>query len=184
MRALWFFFEFIQIGFCAVGGGLATLPFLFNLADRSDGWLNRELIGNMLAVAQSLPGAIGVNLCAYTGYRYLGILGVSAAVLGLIIPSIIVIIIVARVLHAFKSSAIVKAVFCGLRPAAAGLLAAAALGAIQLSLYNPLFSQWYELVRCKETALFIALFALIYKLKLHPIVYIAAAGLAGILLGL
>jgi chromate transporter len=175
--------NFCRIGLFAIGGGLATLPFLFEIADRYD-WLTREHVGDMLAVAQSLPGAIGVNLAAYTGFSYAGIAGSYISALGLTIPSIVIIIIVARTLQAFKESVIVKAVFSGFRPAAAGLLSAAGFGAIALSLYHPAAEIWFEIIRWKETCLFLVLFVLIYKFKKHPIIYIIAAGIAGIALGL
>ncbi|MDR0389861.1 MAG: chromate transporter [Spirochaetaceae bacterium] len=183
MNLLLFFTIFAQIGLFAVGGGLATLPFLFDLADKSD-WLTREMVGNMLAVAQSLPGAIGVNTSAYTGFRYMGITGALCAVLGLISPSIIIITIVARILTAFGENTVVKAVFSGLRPAAAGLLAAAGFGAIKLSLYKASAPHWYELLRWRECILFAVLFLAVYKFKKNPVIYIAAAGIAGVVLGL
>jgi chromate transporter len=183
MKLLFIFVTFCRIGLFAVGGGLATLPFLFEIADRSD-WLTREAVGNMLAVAQSLPGAIGVNLAAYTGFRYTGVAGGYLAALGLILPSIIIISIVARMLQAFKESAMVKRLFSGFRPAAAGLLSAAGFGAIALSLYNPQAPVWHELIRWREAALFLVLFILVFKFKKHPIIYIIAAGAAGTALGL
>jgi chromate transporter len=183
MNLLVVFATFCRIGLFAVGGGLATLPFLFEIADRS-GWLTREAVGNMLAVAQSLPGAIGVNLAAYTGFRYTGIPGGYLAALGLIAPSIIIISVVARMLQAFKESVMVKRLFSGFRPAAAGLLSAAGFSAIALSLYNPEAQLWYELIRLREAALFLVIFALVFKFKKHPVLYIAAAGAAGAALGL
>jgi chromate transporter len=183
MNLLFIFAAFCRIGLFAVGGGLATLPFLFEIADRS-GWLTPEAVGNMLAVAQSLPGAIGANLAAYTGFRYTGIPGGYMAALGLIAPSIIIISIVARMLKAFKESAAVKRLFSGFRPAAAGLLSAAGFSAIALSLYNPEAPVWYELIRLREAALFLVIFVLVFKFKKHPVMYILAAGAAGAALGL
>ncbi|MDR2095526.1 MAG: chromate transporter [Treponema sp.] len=184
MNLLLFFGVFAQIGLFAVGGGLATLPFLFALADKSGGWLTREMVGDMLAVAQSMPGAIGVNTVAYTGFRYMGIPGSLCAMLGLICPSIIIIIVIARILTAFRENTIVKAVFSGLRPAAAGLLAAAGFGAVKLSLYRGAALHWYELLRWRECILFAVLFLAVYKFKKNPVFYIAAAGIAGAVLGL
>jgi len=181
MNYLFLFTNFFKIGLFAVGGGLATLPFLFELADHSDGWLTREMIGNMLAVAQSLPGPIGANLSAYTGLRYAGIPGGYFSVISLIIPSIIVILMVARVLQSFRENRIVKSLFEGFRPAAAGLLSAAAFGAISLSLWNAAAPVWYEYLRWKESLLFALLFFLIYKFKKHPVVYVAIAGALGII---
>jgi chromate transporter len=180
MTLLLLFAEFFKIGLFAVGGGLATLPFLYQLADKYE-WLSRDMVLDIQAVAQSLPGAIGANMAVYTGFYCAGIPGGAAAVLGLVSPSIIIIIIIARMLRAFKESALVKAVFSGLRPAAAGLLAAACFGAVKLSLYNPAASGWREFLRWRECLLFGLLFFLIFKFKKHPVIYIAAAGVVGLI---
>ncbi|MCL2879601.1 MAG: chromate transporter, partial [Treponema sp.] len=168
--------------------GLATLPFLFELADTSkvNGafWLTREMIGNMLAVSQSLPGAIGANMSSYTGFYYAGAAGSYISALSLTAPSVIIIIFIARILQAFKQNTVVISVFSGLRPAAAGLLSAACIGAISLSLWNSAAPAWYSYIRWKETLIFIVIFFLIVKFKKHPIVYIVAAGAVGILLKL
>jgi chromate transporter len=183
MKLFYLFFAFVKIGLFSIGGGLATLPFLNELADKSDGWLTRAMVADMLAMAQSLPGAIGVNLSAYTGFRHAGIPGGFAAALGLVSPSIVIIAIVARVLQNFKENTPVQRVFAGFRPAAAGLVSAAGFGAIALSLWNAAAPVWYEYLRWKETILFILLFILVFQFKKHPIVYIAAAGGAGVILG-
>jgi chromate transporter len=177
------FAQFFKIGLFSIGGGYATLPFLYELAD-TYGRFSREDVGNMLAVAQSLPGAIGANLSAYAGFRFAGVPGAFAAALGLISPSVIIIALVARLLLAFKKSRIVAALFAGFRPAGAGLLSAAAFAAIAVSLYNPDWEAWYQVPRWQELALFGALFFLAVKFKAHPALYIAGAALAGILLGL
>ena len=184
MKFLYLFFSFAKIGLFAVGGGLATLPFLFEIADSSNGWLTREMIGDRLAVAQSLPGAIGTNLSSYIGFEYAGIPGAYAAAVSLTLPSIIIILLVARMLQQFKESATVKSLFSGFRPAAAGLLSAAAFSAISLSLWNAAAPVWYEFLRWKETSIFIIIFLLVFIFKKHPIVYIAAAGVAGVILKL
>ncbi|MDR0998562.1 MAG: chromate transporter [Treponema sp.] len=183
MKLLFLFVQFFKIGLFSIGGGYATLPFLYELADNYD-WLSREDVGNMLAVAQSLPGAIGVNLAAYTGFRYAGIPGGFMSALGLVSPSIIIIIIVARLLSAFKQNKTMAALFAGFRPAGAGLLSAAAFAAVAVSLYVPDWQIWYQALRWREAALFAVLFFLIVKFRKHPVLYIAAAGIAGIGLGL
>jgi chromate transporter len=175
--------EFCKIGLFSVGGGLATLPFLYQLADRYD-WLSYETIADMIAIAESTPGAIGVNMATYTGFQAAGMAGAVTATLGLITPSIIVILIVARILTAFKESPLVVSVFQGLRPAATGLIAAAGFGVIRLSLYNGAAPAWYDRIRRPELVMFILLFLLIHKFKKHPVWYILAAGIAGIALGL
>lgn len=184
MKLFFMLVTFFKIGLFSVGGGLATLPFLFELADNSDGWLTREAIGNMLAVAQSAPGAIGANLAAYTGFRYAGLASGYIAALSLTAPAIIMIILIARVLQAFKESVLVKGLFSGFRPAATGLLSAAGFGVIVLSLWNSSAPAWYEYLRWKEALIFAVVYFLIYKFKKHPIIYIFAAGIAGIILKL
>jgi len=184
MKLLYLFITFFRIGLFAIGGGLATLPYLFELADKSDGWLTRQMIGDMLAVAQSSPGAVGVNLASYTGVRYAAIPGAYAAALGLIAPSIVIIVIVAKTLKAFKENAVVKSFLAGFKPAATALISAAGLGAISLSLWNSAALSWLEYVRWKETLIFIMFFLLIFKFKKHPIVYIIGAGVAGVVLKL
>jgi chromate transporter len=177
------FVEFFKIGLFSVGGGLATLPFLYRLADRYD-WISPESIVDMIAISESTPGAIGVNMATYTGFQCAGIPGGLIATLGLITPCIIVIILVARILLSYKENALIQAVFSGLRPAAVGLIAAAGFSVIRLSLYNEGAAVWYELLRWREGLLFAALFLCIRVLKKHPVVYIAAAGIVGIALGL
>jgi chromate transporter len=178
------FFAFFQIGLFSVGGGLATLPFLFKLADTYD-WLSPEDVGNILAVAQSSPGAIGNNMAAFIGFTGGGAGGAFAASLGLAAPSVIIILIVARVMSAFEENVLVKAVFSGLRPAAAGLLAFACLQALSVALCNPNAAHGYGYVRWKETLLCAVVYVGLVKFrKLHPAVFIVLGGVAGVVLGL
>lgn len=181
MIFLTLFYEFFKIGLFSIGGGLATLPFLYKLAEVYP-WLPAETIPDIVAAAQFSPGAIGVNLSLYTGFRCAGVAGGFTAALGLITPSVVVIIIVARMFARFKENRAVKAIFSGLRPAAAGLLAAVTYALIRASLFTPGAS--VRNIRWRESVLFAVLFITIYRFKKHPILYIAAAGIAGIILGL
>ncbi|MDR2073117.1 MAG: chromate transporter [Spirochaetaceae bacterium] len=173
------YMELLKIGLFSIGGGPATLPFFFDLAARYD-WLSPEKLGNFLAISQSSPGAMGVNMAAQAGFAAAGIPGAFIAPLGLVGIPIVVIILVARMLDHFKENRTVGAVFSGLRPAAAGLIGAAGLGVWKLSLYDGTAPVWYNALRPREALLFAVLFALIWKFKKHPIVYIAAAGITGI----
>jgi chromate transporter len=183
VKLLVLFAEFFKIGLFSVGGGLATLPFLFELAAKYE-WLRPEQIGDFLALAQSSPGAIGINMGAQVGFFWAGLPGACIAVLALAAPSIMIIIIVARMLKGFQENRIVAAVFSGLRPAAGGLLTAAGFSAWKISLYNASAGIWYESLRLKEALLFAVFFFCIYKLKGHPVIYIAAAAALGVALNL
>jgi chromate transporter len=180
MTLLFLYAEFFKIGLFSIGGGLATLPFLYQLAENHD-WLTPEMIGNIQAVAQVLPGAIGVNMAAHTGFQCAGTAGAFVSAFGLISPSIIVILIVARTLQNFKENKSVKAVFAGLRPAACGLIAVAGLGAIKLVLHNENAQSWYELLRLRESLIFAVILFLVLKFNLNPIIYIAVCAVIGII---
>lgn len=183
MNYLFLFAEFCKIGLFSVGGGLATLPFLFELAKKSNP-LSPENVGDFLAIAQTSPGAIGINMGAQTGFLFAGVPGAYTAALALAAPSIVVIIFVARMLKTFRENRILAAVFSGLRPAAAGLLTAAGFNAWKFSLYNSGAKNWHEVLRWREAILFVIFFFGIYKIKGHPVIYIAIAAALGIILGL
>ena len=190
MNLLLLYIEFFKIGIFAVGGGLATLPFLFLMAQdrfafiQHTGWLSTEQVGNFLAIAQCSPGAIGVNITAQTGFQYGGIGGGFLAVLGLISPSIIVISIVTKALQSLRENKTAASVFSGLRPAAAGILCAAGWGAWKLALFNSEGGLWHEIIRWRECLICAVLFLLIVKFRGHPVIYVALGAAAGILLRL
>ena len=176
-------FHFFKAGLFAVGGGLATLPFLYEIAEVT-GWFNQQDILNLLAVSESTPGPIGINMSTYVGFITTGIPGAIIASLALAAPSIIVILLVIRVLDQFKDSPVVEGIFKGLRPASIGLITAAFLGVVEESLLhlenyagmNTLLS----IFNWKGIALAIVLFFIMKKWKKHPIVYISIAAAVGI----
>ena len=120
------FYEFFKTGLFALGGGLATIPFLTEMMNKYH-WFTADMLTDMIAVSESTPGAIGINMATYTGYHINGVLGGIIATLGLVAPSIIVICIVAQFLKKFKDSELVKSVFYGIRPAVTALIASAGI---------------------------------------------------------
>ena len=183
------YMEFFQIGLFAVGGGFATLPFLFLMANdrslfiRQTGWLSTENLGNFIAISQCAPGAIGVNIAVQTGFLYGGIAGGIIASLGLVSPAIVVVALVFRIMQSFKDSKVAIAVFTGLRPAAAGLICAAGFGVWKLALHNPAGASWFESLRWKDGLVAGVILFLLIKFGWHPVVYIAIGAVAGVLLG-
>ena len=135
MIYLMLFYEFFKTGLFAVGGGMATLPFLDAIAVKT-GWFTHAQLVDMIAVSESTPGPIGVNMATYVGFTSAGPLGAIIATLGLIAPSIIIILIIAKFLSKFKDSHIVKSIFYSLRPTSTALIAAAGVPVIMLSLTN------------------------------------------------
>jgi chromate transporter len=185
MSYLALFFEFLKTGLFAVGGGLATVPFVMQMARNFPWWFAESAVPDMLAVAQLLPGAIGVNLAAYSGLTAAGswlpgtggaIAGAFSAAFGLIIPSIIVITLVSKFLAAFKENPYVQAVFRTLRPCALGLLAAAGFGVWRLALWNSAAAH----INWLEVALFAAFAFAVLKFKKHPALYIGCGAIPSI----
>ena len=187
MIYLQLFWEFFKVGLFSVGGGLATLPFLYSLGAKT-GWFGTADVADMLAVSESTPGPIGVNMATYVGFDCGGVLGGVAATIGLITPSVIIIVLIAKALQAFRKNRYVDAAFYTLRPASAGLIAAAGWSVVVLVLINldayrasGLFA---DLLRWKNLLLFAAIWALTNLAKplkkLHPAVFLALAAVAGI----
>lgn len=187
------FYEFFKVGLFAVGGGMATIPFLYSMSDAT-GWFTHADLANMIAVSESTPGPIGVNMATYVGFlsasqsggTCYGLLGAMSATLGLVTPSIIIILLVAMALKSFRNNFYVNRSFYGLRPASAGLIAAAGLSVAASTLFlkseaNHLIS----LINWKGWILAIGLWFLTNKVKqtkkLHPIVFIGFSAVVGIL---
>ncbi len=179
------FWEFLQIGLFAVGGGMATLPFLQRLS-ASTGWFSQALITDMIAISESTPGPIGINMATYVGFSVAGVLGGIVATMGEIIPSIIIVCIVSNCLARFRGSNLVSDMFYGLRPAVTGLIAAAGISVVQASmLHVSLYEQTgklLDLLDLKKLIYFVVVFIAIRKFKKHPILYIAISAGLGILL--
>ncbi len=191
------FFEFFKVGLFSVGGGLATIPFLQDLGART-GWFTAGDLADMIAVSESTPGPMGVNMSTYVGYTcglrqgglgpVGGILGAIVGPLGLVTPSIIVILIIAGFLKKFRDSKIVDGVFSGLRPASTALITSAGLSVAVIALFRvipqPAAGMDATVPYWPAIAIAAVVFACMQaptKLKkLHPILYIAAAAVVGI----
>lgn len=178
------FLEFFKIGLFSVGGGLATLPFLYELANKYP-WLTTNDIADMIAVSESTPGPIGVNMSTYSGFQGGGLIGGIIATTGLVAPSIIIIIIIAQILKKFKESEYVDSAFYGLRPAVTGLIAAAGYQVFRVSILSlDIFEKNKSLLKLfnlKATFLLLILLGLMKFTKKHPVIYILIGAIAGII---
>lgn len=185
------FIEFFKAGLFAVGGGMATIPFLYDISDKT-GWFTHAQLTDMIAISESTPGPIGVNMATYVGYTSAGIPGSLIATLGLITPSIIVILIIAGFYNAFKNNKYVQSAFYGLRPASAGLIGAAGLGVVVLVVLNQAkFAETgsiMDLINLPNIILMLVLYYFTAKCKktkgLHAAAFIAASAVIGIVLHL
>ena len=176
--------RFFYVGLFSVGGGLATLPFLQKMGEAT-GWFTPEQLTDMVAVSESTPGPLGINMATYVGYRTAGAPGAVVAVIGEILPALIIIVIISRILMKFRDSKYVNYAFYGLRAASAGLVMAASLSVLRLTLFDTavfaekqnFFSafQFWSLVLAAAVFVGLRLFK-----KLHPIVFVAIGAAVGI----
>ena len=183
------YFEFFKTGLFAVGGGMATLPFLYDMSARHPDWFTTAQLADMIAVSESTPGPIGVNMATYVGFRTAGVLGGLITTLGLVTPSVIIILIIARVLKQFRENKYVDAAFYGLRPCSVGLIAAAGLLVVKIALFDfdayALSGAISDLFRVKALILTAVLLVLTRAVKatkkLHPIFFILGSALVGVI---
>ncbi len=174
------FIEFFQIGLFAVGGGPATIPFLMDLPSRHD-WYKVSDVANMLAVSESTPGPIGINMATYAGYNAAGFAGGIVATLSLVLPSIIVIVIVAQILDKFSKSIAVKASFGMIRPAVTGLIATAVYGIFNTAMFTDAAGQFRFPVTLMLMCIGFFILMTCSKLKkLHPAFWILCGAVIGI----
>ena len=203
MTLLKLFIEFFIIGLCAFGGGLATIPFLEELSQTS-GWFTLDQLADMIAISESTPGAIGINMSTYVGYvvgeqtynnLFMGFLGGCVATLGLITPSIIVILIISQFLKKFRDAKVVNWAFYGLRAASFGLICNAAFSIFKISIidlnafdgitkenfWSSIGEAMLDFFDYKCLILGLVMGFLVFKFKKHPLVYIAIAAVVGII---
>ena len=184
MILLKLFFEFFKAGLFAVGGGMATVPFLMDMADNT-GWFTRAQLADMVAVSESTPGPIGVNMSTYVGFTTAGIPGALIATLGLVTPSVILILLIARVLQQFRRNRYVENGFYGLRPASAGLIGAAGLNVASMALLKAgttiteSFAINWKAVILAVVVLVLSNWVKVTK-KWHPIVFIGISAVVGV----
>ena len=178
------FYEFFKTGLFSVGGGLATLPFLYEMT-HTTGWFTRADVADMIAISECTPGAIGINMSTYAGFQAAGVLGGICATLGLATPCIIVIIIIAHFLDRFHENEYVNRAFYGLRPASIALITAAGLNVARVALLNTgtqlTAATAIEAIKWPAIALGVVIFLAQKKWDIHPVVFLAFAAVIGII---
>ena len=179
------FLSFCKIGLFAVGGGLATLPFLTELSQQYPAWFASPTLADMVAIAESTPGPIGVNAATFSGFSAAGVPGALVATLSLVLPSFIIISVIAGALERYRSSKLVDDAFKTLRPTVAGLIGAAGFSMLRMAILTgdtaAPFLQQINLVCLLLFAVLLTLTQLKWTKKLHPIFIILLGALAGII---
>jgi chromate transporter len=190
------FWEFCKTGLFAIGGGMATVPFLREIADKT-GWFTAGQLADMIAVSESTPGPLGVNMATYVGYTvgssqlgspWMGIVGAVTATLGLIFPSIVIVLCISFFLKRFRTSTLVDAALYGLRPASVALISAAGVEIVLFAILrvDSIYQIGAAQLSWKSVLLAAGVYAgtnLIPKLKkLHPIWFILLSAIVGVIL--
>lgn len=190
------FWEFCKTGLFAIGGGMATVPFLREIADKT-GWFTAGQLADMIAVSESTPGPLGVNMATYVGYTvgcsqlgspWMGIVGAVTATLGLIFPSIVIVLCISFFLKRFRTSTLVDAALYGLRPASVALISAAGVEIVLFAILrvDSVYQIGAAQLSWKSVLLAAGVYAgtnLIPKLKkLHPIWFILLSAIVGVIL--
>lgn len=172
------FLEFFKIGLFAIGGGLSSLPFLYDIANKTN-WLTQTDVTNLIAISETTPGPIGVNAATYVGFLASGVSGAIVSTLGLICPSIIIIIVISYTFQKFQNNKIFQNIFYGLRPASCALISSACVLVIKNTFF--MFSTNGVHFIFTNVILGIILFLFISRTKLHPVIYILISAIFGII---
>ena len=183
------FYEFFKVGLFSIGGGLATIPFLSDIGSRT-GWFSAGDLAIMIAISESTPGPLGVNMATYVGFHTGGVFGGVVATLGLICPAIVIITLIAGFLKKFRESRTVDAVFYGIRPASTALITAALAEVVSIALmFRKVTVPEYGIIKTElfhwsaillAAAIFVCLQIKPLK-KVHPIVFILISAVFGII---
>ena len=180
-------YEFVKTGLFSIGGGLATLPFLFQIAEKYPWFTVPELI-NMIAISESTPGPIGINMATYAGMVAGGVFGGVLASLAMSFGSVVISTFLAKGFEKYKDSKLITSAFYGIRPAVAALIAFAGISIMKTALFNlELYQSTLNIIdifKVVPIIIFILLLFFTNKFKKHPIFYIAIAGFLGVILKL
>lgn len=175
------FAEFFKTGLFALGGGLATIPFLTEMQFKYPEWFSQTKLADMIAIAESTPGPIGVNTATYCGFSAAGLPGSIVSTCALVLPSLIIITIISKFYEKYKNSSIVNHVFLGIRPAVTGLIASAGYSVFLLAVRNDNIFDWRKLL---FFGVILSLLQIKAIKKIHPIAFIGLGAFIGIIFGL
>ena len=175
----------MKVGLFTIGGGLAALPLLQNYSELY-GWVDEKMFADMIAISESTPGPIGVNMATYVGLSQMGIVGSLAATIGMVLPSLIIIYFIAKFLNGFNEHSVVKGVLSGIRPTVIGIIGSALIAISKVTIFDVTALETHQSIigffEWKSILIFILFVVAVMKIKAHPIIFIIGSGIVGIAL--
>lgn len=183
MSLLSMFFAFFKIGLFTIGGGLVAIPIMQNYVLEYN-WIDKGAFVDMIAISQTTPGSIGINVATFIGFVKFGIIGSVVITLGMVLPSLIITSIIARLVHYSRDNKWSMALLKGIRPAALGAIGAASffiaeVSVLTLDRYSET-RQLMDMFNVKSLIMFLIIFISMFKIKIHPIAYIVIGGVLGV----
>lgn len=182
MTLLSLFRVFFQVGLFTIGGGLVAIPIIQEKVIPL-GWVSQEMFYNMIAISESTPGPIGVNMATFVGYERAGIPGAVIATLGCIMPCFIITILIARFFARYNEKPVVRYAMYGVRAAVCGLIATAAYSVLNITVITKdrFFetNRIFDIVDFPALLIFIGIFVLYRVFKKHPLWYILLGAICG-----
>jgi len=173
------FLEFIKTGFFAIGGGYATLPFLYDMSIHYH-WFPAIDLSQMLAIASVVPGPIGINLASQVGFKVAGLAGALVAILGILVPSLIFVFIISKILKEFRDNRFVQSILYVLKPTSCGMIVAIGFKLLKDVVFRTGSTGNFHSIDWLALGLFVALFAFSFKYKRSPLFYLGAGALVGV----
>lgn len=179
------FINFFIIGLISIGGGLSTIPLMTEILT-SRGWMLQTEILDMIAVSEMTPGPIGINMATYAGNKTAGVPGGILATMGLVAPSIIIIVIVAHFYTKYRNNDYVNGTMRIIRPVVTGMIAAVCANLAVISFFNiELFNEtgvFFNIFNPLPILIGVLVFVASYKFKVHPVILIVSSAVIGIIL--
>ncbi len=179
LELLW---SFIQIGLFSIGGGYAAMPLIQHQVVDIHGWLTMQEFSDIMTISQMTPGPIAINSATFVGIRVAGIPGALIATFGCVLPSSVIVLSLAWIYYRFKGLEAIQSVLKGLRPAVVAMIASAGLSLLAMALCGS--DSFSGDVNTSNLIIFILCFAVLRKMKINPVLVMAAAGAAGLVTGI
>lgn len=177
------FLSFLQIGIFSIGGGYAAIPLIQSQIVVNHGWLTMNEFTDLVTIAEMTPGPIAINSATFVGVRIAGLSGALIAILGCILPSLLIVSLLAFVYYRYKNLSLLQSILASLRPAVVALIASAGLS-ILLQVAFPETSTPGQPFNIFGLGLFIAAFLVLRKFKINPILVMLSCGLCGLVFGI